>query len=407
MIILIIFITLITILIASYINVPWIFILLIIFFYILIYVLLSREKDSAKRFVVKINNQENKQNFFFSDKDKSIFNQNTFPMIIVDKSYRITSSNVAFNSYVGKDANGMNLSLCLRSNELNDALSDALTNEKKSDINFIIYDQVHKYIQAQIFPLKIKKEIFALVMMIDETPQKIAEKLKSEFVSNVSHELKTPLTAIMGFIETINGPAKNDVEQKEKFLKIIQVEAERMQRLVNDTLSLTRVEESEYQTPNERVSLWYCANSACDSVQTLADKKNIKISFQKEYQKDEFFIKGNADQITEVFENLIDNAITYSKDDTNITIAFSEKEENIEFKIIDQGHGIPKDDIVRVSERFFRSKTANMYKKNSSGLGLAIVKHIINRHAGSLLIESTEGKGSTFTITLPKFPASS
>ena len=407
MIILIIFITLITILIASYINVPWIFILLIIFFYILIYVLLSREKDSAKRFVVKINNQENKQNFFFSDKDKSIFNQNTFPMIIVDKSYRITSSNVAFNSYVGKDANGMNLSLCLRSNELNDALNDALTNEKKSDINFIIYDQVHKYIQAQIFPLKIKKEIFALVMMIDETPQKIAEKLKSDFVSNVSHELKTPLTAIMGFIETINGPAKNDVEQKEKFLKIIQVEAERMQRLVNDTLSLTRVEESEYQTPNERVSLWYCANSACDSVQTLADKKNIKISFQKEYQKDEFFIKGNADQITEVFENLLDNAITYSKDDTNITIAFSEKEENIEFKIIDQGHGIPKDDIVRVSERFFRSKTANMYKKNSSGLGLAIVKHIINRHAGSLLIESTEGKGSTFTITLPKFPASS
>ena len=407
MIILIIFITLITILIASYINVPWIFILLIIFFYILIYVLLSREKDSAKRFVVKINNQENKQNFFFSDKDKSIFNQNTFPMIIVDKSYRITSSNVAFNSYVGKDANGMNLSLCLRSNELNDALSDALTNEKKSDINFIIYDQVHKYIQAQIFPLKIKKEIFALVMMIDETPQKIAEKLKSEFVSNVSHELKTPLTAIMGFIETINGPAKNDVEQKEKFLEIIQVEAERMQRLVNDTLSLTRVEESEYQTPNERVSLWYCANSACDSVQTLADKKNIKISFQKEYQKDEFFIKGNADQITEVFENLLDNAITYSKNDTNITIAFSEKEENIEFKIIDQGHGIPKDDIVRVSERFFRSKTANMYKKNSSGLGLAIVKHIINRHAGSLLIESTEGKGSTFTITLPKFPASS
>ena len=407
MIILIIFITLITILIASYINVPWIFILLIIFFYILIYVLLSREKDSAKRFVVKINNQENKQNFFFSDKDKSIFNQNTFPMIIVDKSYRITSSNVAFNSYVGKDANGMNLSLCLRSNELNDALSDALTNEKKSDINFIIYDQVHKYIQAQIFPLKIKKETFALVMMIDETPQKIAEKLKSDFVSNVSHELKTPLTAIMGFIETINGPAKNDVEQKEKFLKIIQVEAERMQRLVNDTLSLTRVEESEYQTPNERVSLWYCANSACDSVQTLADKKNIKISFQKEYQKDEFFIKGNADQITEVFENLLDNAITYSKDDTNITIAFSEKEENIEFKIIDQGHGIPKDDIVRVSERFFRSKTANMYKKNSSGLGLAIVKHIINRHAGSLLIESTEGKGSTFTITLPKFPASS
>ena len=403
MIILIIFITLITILIASYINVPWIFILLIIFFYILIYVLLSREKDSAKRFVVKINNQENKQNFFFSDKDKSIFNQNTFPMIIVDKSYRITSSNVAFNSYVGKDANGMNLSLCLRSNELNDALSDALTNEKKSDINFIIYDQVHKYIQAQIFPLKIKKEIFALVMMIDETPQKIAEKLKSEFVSNVSHELKTPLTAIMGFIETINGPAKNDEKQKSKFLSIIKTEAERMQRLVNDTLALIRVEETEYQIPNEKVDIYRCASSAIDAAKQTADKKNIQIKLSSSYSQNELFIRGNDDQIIEIFENLISNALTYSQESTTININFEVGSSEICLIVEDQGCGIPKQDILKVTERFYRSKNAAQFKKSSSGLGLSIVKHIVNRHAGRLVIESEENTGSIFKVFLPVY----
>ncbi len=407
MIIPFLFVTLITILIASYVGAPMSLLPVIIVFYILMYLLGSRKKDEEKKFVVKLDNQARRQNFFFSDKDKSIFNQNTFPMIVLDKSYTITLSNVAFNSYVGKDANGLNLSLCLRSNELNTSLNEALANEKKSDINFMIYDQVHKYIRAQIFPLKVKKETFALVMMIDETSQKIAEKLKSDFVSNVSHELKTPLTAIMGFIETINGPAKDDPKQQEKFLNIIQTEAERMQRLVNDTLSLTRVEESEYQIPNEKVDLLRCANAARDSIINLANNKKIEILVDNDYTKESFFVKGNEDQITEIFENLLDNAITYSDKNTQIKIMFIEKENSIEFKIIDQGHGIPKDDIVRVSERFFRSKFANSYKKNSSGLGLAIVKHIVNRHAGNLYIESIEGEGSTFTVDIPKFDTSS
>jgi two-component system phosphate regulon sensor histidine kinase PhoR len=381
-----------------------IYILLVsLFFYYLIYYLTSKKVEENKKLVIKSNNSKQKDDIFFSEKNNSIFSQNKFPMLIVNKSFTIESSNMAFNSFIGKDAKGMNLSLCLRSNELNDALSNTFVNQRIGDINFIIYDQVHKYIQSQVFPIKIKNETHALIILIDETSEKVSQKVKSDFVSNVSHELKTPLTAIIGFIETINGPAKDDSIKKEKFLKIIQSEAERMQRLVNDTLSLTRVEESQYQTPNEKVDLWLCASSAIDSVRSLADKKRIKISFNEEYKAGVLYVRGNQDQITEIFENLLDNAITYSSEDTRIKIMFFNKEKTIKFKVLDQGCGIQKDDIVRVSERFFRSKTANKYKKNSSGLGLSIVKHIVKRHAGNLYIDSEEGVGSTFSIDLPKF----
>ena len=128
---------------------------------------------------------------------------------------------------------------------------------------------------------QIEKEKFVLVILTDETSQKVSEKIKSDFMSNVTHELKPPLTAIMGFIETIDGPAKNDEKQKSKFLSIIKTEAERMQRLVNDTLALIRVEETEYQIPNEKVDIYRCASSAIDAAKQTADKKNIQMETLK------------------------------------------------------------------------------------------------------------------------------
>ena len=147
----IISIILITLSLALLNDVSLVFVFVVSFFYILIYSLALQKEDRNKKFVVRVNNKNIKKDFFLSEKDKSIFNQNSFPMIIIDSSYTITQSNVAFNSYIGKDANGMNLSLCLRSDELNTALSDALVKTNKGDIDFIIYDKVHKYIQAHIF----------------------------------------------------------------------------------------------------------------------------------------------------------------------------------------------------------------------------------------------------------------
>ena len=324
-------------------------------------------------------------------------------MFIVNKNFIIEKSNVAFNSFVGKDSNNIHLSLAMRSNELNEGLNKAFEKNLKLDVNLIIYDQVHRYVQAQLFPIKIEKEKFVLIILTDETIQKVSEKIKSDFISNVTHELKTPLTAIMGFIETIDGPAKNDEKQKSKFLSIIKTEAERMQRLVNDTLALIRVEETEYQIPNEKVDIYRCASSAIDAAKQTADKKNIQIKLSSSYSQNELFIRGNDDQIIEIFENLISNALTYSQESTTININFEVGSSEICFIVEDQGCGIPKQDILKVTERFYRSKNAAQFKKSSSGLGLSIVKHIVNRHAGRLVIESEENTGSIFKVFLPVY----
>ena len=176
-----------------------------------------------------------------------------------------------------------------------------------------------------------------------------------------------------------------------------------MQRLVNDTLALIRVEETEYQIPNEKVDIYRCASSAIDAAKQTADKKNIQIKLSSSYSQNELFIRGNDDQIIEIFENLISNALTYSQESTTININFEVGSSEICFVVEDQGCGIPKQDILKVTERFYRSKNAAQFKKSSSGLGLSIVKHIVNRHAGRLVIESEENTGSIFKVFLPVY----
>lgn len=393
-----------TVFILYIVNSPILVIFFVVFSYFVIYRFLSREDRLINEPSVRVEKEKQKNKaIFFSEYDKSIFNQNTFPMFIVNKNFIIEKSNVAFNSFVGKDSNNIHLSLAMRSNELNEGLNKAFEKNLKLDVNLIIYDQVHRYVQAQLFPIKIEKEKFVLIILTDETIQKVSEKIKSDFISNVTHELKTPLTAIMGFIETIDGPAKNDEKQKSKFLSIIKTEAERMQRLVNDTLALIRVEETEYQIPNEKVDIYRCASSAIDAAKQTADKKNIQIKLSSSYSQNELFIRGNDDQIIEIFENLISNALTYSQESTTINIDFEAGSSEICFTVEDQGCGIPKQDILKVTERFYRSKNAAQFKKSSSGLGLSIVKHIVNRHAGRLVIESEENTGSIFKVFLPVY----
>ena len=402
--ILLLLISIATVFILYIVNSPIVVIFFVIFSYFVIYRFLSREGRFINEPSVRVEKEKQKNKaIFFSEYDKSIFNQNTFPMFIVNKNFIIEKSNVAFNSFVGKDSNNIHLSLAMRSNELNEGLNKAFEKNLKLDVNLIIYDQVHRYVQAQLFPIKIEKEKFVLIILTDETIQKVSEKIKSDFISNVTHELKTPLTAIMGFIETIDGPAKNDEKQKSKFLSIIKTEAERMQRLVNDTLALIRVEETEYQIPNEKVDVYRCASSVIDAAKQTADKKNIQIKLSSSYSQNELFIRGNDDQIIEIFENLISNALTYSQESTTINIDFEAGSSEICFTVEDQGCGIPKQDILKVTERFYRSKNAAQFKKSSSGLGLSIVKHIVNRHAGRLVIESEENTGSIFKVFLPVY----
>jgi len=163
-------------------------ILLIVVSYFIIYMFSIRKKKTQyEQPIVEQKKVKKNKAIFFSEHDKSIFNQNSFPMFIVNKNFTIEKSNVAFNSFVGKDASSLHLSLVMRSNELNEGLNDALKNKNKVNVNVIIYDQVHKYVQAQIFPIEIENETFVLIILTDETSQKVSEQIKSDFISNVTH----------------------------------------------------------------------------------------------------------------------------------------------------------------------------------------------------------------------------
>ena len=180
--ILLLLISIATVFILYIVNSPIVVIFFVIFSYFVIYRFLSREGRFINEPSVRVEKEKQKNKaIFFSEYDKSIFNQNTFPMFIVNKNFIIEKSNVAFNSFVGKDSNNIHLSLAMRSNELNEGLNKAFEKNLKLDVNLIIYDQVHRYVQAQLFPIKIEKEKFVLVILTDETSQKVSEKIKSDF----------------------------------------------------------------------------------------------------------------------------------------------------------------------------------------------------------------------------------
>ena len=333
-------------------------------------------------------------------KKSAVFTHNEQPMVIVDSGFIIRSSNQAFKNFCGGNPDGQPIAISLRSPDIDSAIESINAKNVFRSVEFSIFQSVEKYLLAQLFTIKHKSK-FVLLSITDISDLKAVDKLKTNFVSNVSHELRTPLASILGFIETIEGPAKDDEKKKKEFFQTIKSEAERMQRLVNDLLSLSRVEESEFQLPNEKVDLGACIHSALDALNVIAKKR--KISIELSQQVTSIFVRGNTDQIIEVFENLLENAVTYGDEEGKISIEHQSLAEYEKISIIDNGIGIPTNEIARLTERFFRAQNSVDYRRNSSGLGLAIVKHILNRHEGKLEVTSEVGKGSKFSVSIPKY----
>lgn len=233
-----------------------------------------------------------------------------------------------------------------------------------------------------------------------------AEQMRSDFVANVSHELRSPLTALSGGIETLKGAAKNDPEARARFLAIMGREAARMNRLIGDLLSLSQVEVNEHVRPSERVDVLALLEKVIDSLETQSrsEKKPIRL----ESSKGDWNIPGDPDQLTQVFLNLIDNALKYSRENSVVDVCVTQADEvaringpALKVDVRDQGEGIGSEFIARLTERFYRVDDSRSREKGGTGLGLAIVKHILNRHRGRLVIESETGKGSTFSVYLP------
>lgn len=252
---------------------------------------------------------------------------------------------------------------------------------------------------------------YCLITFQDRSDQEQILQMRRDFVANVSHELKSPLAALMGFIETLRLVAKNDPVAQERFLGIMETEAQRMNRLVNDLLSLSQVEASERQRPTQDINLVGLIEQTVDILMPTAEARDVVLKVI-DHAQSEPSITGDSDQLRQVFNNLIENAIKYGAQGGNVSIQISKpsyltdlRAEGIEVAVIDDGPGIDPVHLPRLAERFYRVDSHRSRQMGGTGLGLAIVKHIISRHRGRLLIESELGKGSCFRVLLP-YPVS-
>jgi len=237
------------------------------------------------------------------------------------------------------------------------------------------------------------------------------ERMRSDFVANASHELRTPLAALSGFIETLAGPARDDPEARARFLETMAAEAQRMTRLVNDLLSLSRIESIEHQPPNDSVDLLDCLDTVAGTLRPYAQRRAVDLEVRRPERLAP--ILADRDQLIQLLTNLIDNAIKYGGEGTPVVIACERLaaaphgagplsgRATVRVVVEDDGPGIAREHLPRVTERFFRVDPARSRQLGGTGLGLAIVKHIVRRHRGHLAIESELGRGTRVTVYLP------
>lgn len=266
----------------------------------------------------------------------------------------------------------------------------------------------------------------ALLVLRDQTDLRRAERMRADFLANASHELRTPLASLTGFIETLRGPARDDAGARDRFLGIMQTQAGRMARLIDDLMSLSRIELNEHIAPQGRVDLALAVTDVADALTPVTRDKGVRIDWTTP-APGAVSIEGDRDQIIQVIQNLIDNAVKYSGADGVIRVEVSAPvsgdppplrdleaagltllapdhrpgELYALLRISDSGPGLPRDALPRLTERFYRVEGQKSGDRSGTGLGLAIVKHIVNRHRGGVSVESAEGRGAAFSVWLP------
>jgi len=231
--------------------------------------------------------------------------------------------------------------------------------------------------------------------------------MRADFVANASHELRTPLASLSGFIETLQGPARDDAAARERFLDIMKGQAARMARLIDDLLSLSRIERNLHIPPETEVDLVLIVRQVVDALQMLARERKVEVAFDG--AEDSLVVRGDRDDLYRVFENLVENALKYGAAGKRVRLGMRREplpgdQADAVVSVQDFGAGIAPEHLPRLTERFYRIDVGKSRAEGGTGLGLALVKHILNRHRGRLAIESTLSAGSTFSVHLPLMP---
>jgi two-component system phosphate regulon sensor histidine kinase PhoR len=239
-----------------------------------------------------------------------------------------------------------------------------------------------------------------IVTLRSLTDEKRLDALRADFVANASHELRTPLASLMGFIDTLLGPASGDAAARENFLGIMRTQAQRMANLIDDLLSLSRIEMHQHVRPTAEVDLTRLLREVCEGLQTQAREASVDLHLA--LPPEPLAVTGERNELYEVFENLVDNAIKYGAEGGKVEIAASATSDGrVLVAVTDYGAGVDAAHVPRLTERFYRVDAESSRRKKGTGLGLAIVKHIVTRHRGSLSIRSRPGEGTRVEVLLP------
>ena len=330
------------------------------------------------------------------------------PVILLNRGRIIISVNRSARELFGIAGPGRDLALSLRHPAVLDGVETVFTGVPELTEEIALPVPIQRTFTMHVSRLDEVSDVGPAVTLVlhDETRAKRAEQSRADFVANASHELRSPLSALIGFIETLRGPARSDAEAQERFLEIMRGEASRMARLIEDLLSLSRVEINEHVPPRTRIGLADVIESTADTLDMRAADKDMTIVVA--CPDDLPMVIGDRDQLSQVFHNLLDNAVKYGRRETAIHVTACAVDAipgtgipGVAVAITDQGDGIGEVHLPRITERFYRADEGRSRKMGGTGLGLAIVKHIISRHRGQLKIASRLGEGSTFTVYLP------
>ena len=346
------------------------------------------------------------ENIEKTNEQVKIINQIDDLILIVDKFKNIKFFNNSAKKKFGENNLNKHVATLLRVPDLLQNIDLVLSKKETITMDLELSSPSFQFFKVHLFsgPTSFVDDPDSVILFLKDLTDIIkAQRFKSDFVANVSHELKTPLVSIKGFLETISGHAKDDLEAQKKFIPIMLEQADRMESLIKDLLSLSRIELEEHIQPQDKVNLKEILSNVEDIHQ-----KNLKSFEFKNNIKDDFFIKGNHEKLIEVFSNIIDNSIKYSEKNKKIEINCGQGDgkvigDSYIVSIKDNGIGIPTEQLPRITERFFRVDAAKSKKVGGTGLGMAIVKHIVNQHRGELEIKSEAQNGTEIKVHFSKF----
>ncbi|WP_419895875.1 ATP-binding protein [Roseomonas sp. USHLN139] len=292
----------------------------------------------------------------------------------------------------------------LRHPALAGAVDRALAEGQRQAVDIVLPVPVPRELAVQVIPLDppLADGGRLVVMLSDRTRERAVERMRADFVANASHELRTPLASLMGFIETLRGPARDDPEAQDRFLTIMSEQSERMRRLIEDLLGLSRIELAEHQAPTERVPLAELARREAEAMAPILASRRVRLEMA--LAEDAIAAPADEEQLSQVLRNLLENAVRHGQPDGLVKLEVAKvsgSRPGVTLSVIDDGPGIAREHIPRLTERFYRVDKGRARNAGGTGLGLAIVKHIVNRHRGQLLIDSKEGEGATFKVWLP------